>query len=107
WDPERKRWVIRSGTMTALKKARPQLDLEKSGITLLDAALAGAAVVGAAAITADINEEVQRKKEDSSWCELDDILDPCDILDCSLSSADFGNCVPDCDFDCGGLDCSL
>ena len=110
WDPDRKRWVIRSGTLTALKKARPQLDLEQSGITLLDAAVVGAAVVGAAVIAADINEELQRKKQDGSWCDLGDVLDPCDILDCSLSLADFGNCVPDCDLgglDCGGLDCSL
>lgn len=113
WDPERKRWVIRNGTLTALKKAYPQLDLEKSGITLLDAALVGAAVVGAAVIAADINEEIQRKKKGDggdSWCDLGDVLDPCDILDCSLSAADLGNCVPDCDLgglDCGGLDCSL
>lgn len=110
WDPDRKRWVIRNGTLTALKKARPQLDLEQSGITLLDAVVVGAAVVGAAAIAADINEEVQRKKQGDSGCDLGDVLDPCDILDCSLSLADLGNCVPDCDLgglDCGGLDCSL
>lgn len=111
WDPARKRWVVRNGTLTALKKAHPQLDLEKSGITLLDAALVGAAVVGAAAIAADINQDVStnQKQSDSGW-DCGDVLDPCDILDCSLSAADLGNCVPDCDLgalDCGGLDCSL
>ncbi|HUQ01480.1 MAG TPA: hypothetical protein VM261_03245 [Kofleriaceae bacterium] len=113
WDPEQRRWVMRQATLTAFKKAHPEVDLEKSGISLLDAALVGAAVVGAAAIAASINDEVQTKEKsgiDSSWCDLSDLLDPCDLLDCSLSSADFGNCVPDCDLgglDCGGLDCSL
>lgn len=109
WDPERKRWVIRNGTLTALEKAHPEVDLEKSGITLLDAALAGAGVVGAAAIAVDINQEITAKKRESGW-DCADVLDPCDLLDCSLSAADLGNCVPDCDLgglDCGGLDCSL
>jgi hypothetical protein len=110
WDPDKKRWVIRSGTLAALKKARPQLDLEKGGITLFEAAIAGAAVVGVAAIAADINQEVENNKKSESGWDCGDVLDPCDILDCSLSAADFGNCVPDCDLgglDCGGLDCSL
>jgi hypothetical protein len=115
WDAEQKRWTTRAGTMTALLKAHPQLDLDRSGITLLDASMVVVGAAGAAAVlaasSANINAEVEKKaKSDSSWCDLSDALDPCDIVDCSLSAADFGNCVPDCDLgglDCGGLDCSL
>jgi hypothetical protein len=115
WDVEHKRWTTRAGTMTALLKAHPGLDLDKSGITLLDASLVAVGAAGAAAVlaasSANINAEVEKKaKNDSSWCDLSDALDPCDLLDCSLSAADFGNCVPDCELggiDCGGLDCSL
>lgn len=114
WDPEKQRWVIRPGTMTALLKAHPNLDLEQSGISLVDGTMvvAGAAgAVAAAAMIADINSEVSaKKKSDGSWCDLSDALDPCDLLDGSLSFSDLGNCVPDCDLgglDCGGLDCSL
>ena len=115
WDPDKKRWVIRAGTMTALLAAHPTLDLEQSGISLLDATLVTAGVAGAvaaAAMAADINNEVATsKKQSEGWFSgCADSLDPCDILDCSLSGADLGNCVPDCDLgglDCGGLDCSL
>lgn len=118
WDPDKRRWVVRAGTMTALLKAHPELDLDTSGITLLDASLVAVAAGGAAAMLAasaaagaDINADVVgTKKSRESWCDLSDMLDPCDILDCTLSGADLGNCVPDCDLgglDCGGLDCSL
>jgi hypothetical protein len=123
WDGDKRTWTVRAGTMVALLKAHPELNLEKSGITLLDASLVAVAAGGAAAMiaasTADINADLvgatKSKKSESSWCDLGDVLDPCDILDCSLSGADLGNCIPDCDIggldcgslDCGGLDCSL
>ncbi len=127
WDPGRKRWLVRAGTLTALLRAIPTLDLEACGITLIDASMttpgagAGVAVAagaaGAAGLAAmiaaggaDINAEVVSTRKRDSACSWADAIDPCDLLECSFDIADLGNCVPDCDLgglDCGGLDCSL
>ncbi len=112
WDPERQRWVIRAGTMTALRRGRPDVDLDQGGITLLEAALMATAAAGAAALiagsAADINAEVVASQKADRSCSWSDAFDPCDVIDCSLELADLGNCVPDCgSLDCGGLDCSL
>lgn len=110
WEPERRRWLIRNGTLTALRRARPGVDLDAGGITLLEALGVGAAAVvatAAVAAAADIDTDVEGAgRQNARSCA--DSMDPCDVLDCSLGLADLGSCVPDCDvLDCGALDCSL
>jgi hypothetical protein len=109
WDPARSRWVARAATFGALRRVRPDLDVEQGWISPAEAAM-GAAVVGAAAVaaTAGVEHEVTTSaKTSDSWCHWTDAIDPCDIADCTIGLADIGNCVPDCGhFDCGGLDCS-
>lgn len=108
WDPAAARWMMQPGTMTAARRARPTANIDGLGIGLVGAAAMGAA---AAAITSgivpDISTDVQTKSKDRS-CEWTDAFDPCELIDCSLSLADLGNCVPDCDvIDCGAIDCSF
>lgn len=107
-DPETRRWLVRAGTLNALTKARPNLDLDTGGIGLIEAAALGGVAAAALAATAltPAETEVKRKSEDSSWCEWGDVFDPWELVGCS-SGADLGNCVPDCGCDLGGLDCSL
>jgi hypothetical protein len=108
WDPEARRWRVRAGTMSAIRRSRGGVDVEGAGVSLAEAAVVGAAAAAAALAAADINQEVERSKKNEGSCEWGDMFDPCDILDCSLSLGDIGNCVPDCgSFDCGGLDCSF
>lgn len=110
WDPEARRWRVRGGTMTAIRKARGGVDVERAGISLAEAAVIGAAAAAAAMAAADINQEIERSKKNEGSCEWGDVFDPCDLIDCVPSFGDLGNCVPDCDLgglDCGGLDCSF
>jgi hypothetical protein len=110
WDAETRRWMMRAGTMTAVKRARPTANLDGAGIGLVDAAVigaAGAAAIVAGAAVADIHQDVTTKSKERS-CDWGDVFDPCDVLDCAFSAGDLGNCIPDCDgIDCGAIDCSL
>ncbi len=109
WDHEGQRWRVRAATMNAIKKSRAGVDLDGAGIGLAEAAVVGAVAAAAALAAADINQDVQKNsKNEGSACDWADMFDPCDILDCTLSFGDLGNCVPDCgSLDCGGLDCSF